>query len=79
MIGIYVPAAVAANIRTMKMTSGSHLKLFSREIITDLITQMKFSTDLYIIVIKRCACGLIRNCRENKNIQYGARQPSCIV
>ena len=40
---------------------------------------MKFSTDLYIIVMKWCAFGLICNYLENQYIQYGARQPSWIL
>ena len=57
-------ATVAGN-KILKMTSCSHLKLFFHEFITVHITQMNFGTDIYIIVMKRCAFGLICNYLEN--------------
>ena len=69
-------SATVAENKILKMTSCSHLELFFHEFITVQITQMKFGTDLYIIVIKGCAFGLICNYLENQHIQYGAWQPS---
>ena len=75
---ICLQSATVTGNKILKMTSCSHLELFFHEFVTVQITQMKFGTDLHIIVIKGCAFGFICNYLENQHIQYGARQPSWI-